>query len=64
MQKSKSFFPKTLGGVSFEKLVNFVERENPFFSIKRVFSLHTSLFPKKTTREFATLWTLGRGGWF
>ena len=35
-----------------------MERENPFFSIKRVFSLHTSLFPKRTTKGLAALWTL------
>ena len=54
-QKSKRFFPKTLGGVSFEKLVNFVERENPFFSIKRVLSLHTSLSQKNDQRPCRSL---------
>jgi hypothetical protein len=49
-----------LGGVSFEKLVNFVERENPFFSIKRVLSLHTSLSPKRTTKDLVGLWTLDK----
>ena len=39
------------------------ERE-PFFSIKRVLSLHTSLFPKRTTKELAALWTLGREVYF
>ena len=49
------YFPKTLGGVSFEKLVNFMRGENPFFSIKRVFSPQTPLFPKRTTKGEAPL---------
>jgi len=43
-------FPNTLGGVSFEKLVNFTRGENPFFSIKRVFTPRAPRFPKRTTK--------------
>ena len=31
---------------------------NPFFSIKRVSSPHAPLFPKRTTKGLAALWTL------
>ena len=50
------FFPKTLGGVSFEKLVKH-EGKEPIFSIKRANCCEsrnlpqTPQTPKRTTRE-------------
>jgi len=55
IKKNKIIFPRTLGEVSFEKLINYMRGENPFFSIKRVFTPHTPRFPKKTTKG-CTLW--------
>ena len=49
------YFPKTLGESALKKLVNFMRGDNPFFSIKRVFSPHTPLFPKRTTKGEAPL---------
>ena len=39
----------------------FLGKENPFFSIKRVFLPQAPTFPKRTTKGLAALWTLGRG---
>ena len=50
-------FPNTLGGVSFEKLVNFTKGKNPFFSIKRVFPPRAPRFPKTTTKGDSPLET-------
>jgi len=50
IKKNKIIFPRTLGEVSFEKLINYMRGENPFFSIKRVFTPHTPRFPKRTTK--------------
>ena len=50
--------PKTLGGVQLWKAAKLYEGRKPFFSIKRVFSPRAPLFPKKTTKGLAALWTL------
>ena len=44
-----------------------MERENPFFRLKGQIAASLAicprapLFPKKTTKELAALWTLGKG---
>ena len=52
------FFPRFWEESAFLKLVNFMRGGNPFFSIKRVSSPHAPLFPKRTTKGLAALWTL------
>jgi len=51
-------FSQDLGRVSFVKLVNLTRGENPFFSVKRVFTPRAPRFPKRTTKGLAALWTL------
>ena len=48
-------FPNTLGGVSFEKLVNYMRERKPFFSIKRFPLPHTPTPSKRTTKGEAPL---------
>ena len=48
-------FPNTLGGVSFEKLVNYMRERKPFFSIKRFPLPHTPTPSKRTTKGAAPL---------
>ena len=48
-------FPNTLGGVSFEKLVNYMRERKPFFSIKRFPLPHTPTPSKRTTTGAAPL---------
>ena len=50
-------FPKTLGGVSFEKLVNYMRERKPFFSIKRFPLPHTPTPSKRTTKGGSPLET-------
>jgi len=50
-------FPNTLGGVSFEKLVNYMRERKPFFSIKRFPLPHTPTPSKRTTKGDAPLET-------
>ena len=48
-------FPKTLGGVSFVKLVNYMREREPFFSIKWFPLPHTPTPSKRTTKGDAPL---------
>ena len=50
-------FPNTLGGVSFEKLVNYMRERKPFFSIKRFPLPHTPTPSKRTTKGDSPLET-------
>ena len=54
----EGFLPGFWEESAFQKLVNFMRGGNPFFSIKRVSSPHAPLFPKRTTKGLAALWTL------
>ena len=55
----EKIFPRLWEEYSFEKLLNFMERENPFFRLKG-FSLSIPLSFPKTTIDLAGLWTLGK----
>ena len=70
-EKRKSFllFPRLWEEYSFGKLLNFTREETPFFRWKGQIAASLAicprapLFPKKTTRDLAGLWTLGILDW-
>ena len=60
LENLKGFSQDFGRSTALKKLVNFTRGENPFFSIKRVFTPRAPRFPKKTTKGLAALWTLAR----